>query len=265
MTDLFLSLEQLPKGLSYFIVSIFGLIIGSFLNVVIVRLPKNKSVIKPRSQCVHCKHKIPWYDNIPVLSYIFLLGRCRKCRKKISIRYPLIEILTALLFVAAQVNFGWSGLLVFRDFPFLAMLVVISFIDLEHRIIPDELSLGGLALGLGTSYWVPELGVLSSLLGAAIGFVLFYGIAWTYLNMRGHSGMGGGDIKLLAMLGSFLGPSGVMTTVLVSSTLGSVIGVIWAMSQKKKNFMKVAIPYGPFLVIGALSYYLLGWGVRSFF
>jgi leader peptidase (prepilin peptidase) / N-methyltransferase len=264
MSDIFATLEGLSSYLNLFILIVYGLIVGSFLNVVIVRLPKRKSVIKPRSRCVHCKYKIPWYDNIPIISYVILLGRCRKCKKKISIRYPIVEIITALLFVAAQAKFGWSLLLLVRDLPFLCMLIVITFIDLELRIIPDELSIGGLALGLGTAYWVPELGLMPSVLGAAIGFTLFYVLAWLYLNMKGQSGMGGGDIKLLAMIGSFVGPSGVITTILLSSILGSVIGILWAISQKEKNLMKVAIPYGPFLVIGALFYYLLGWGFRIF-
>jgi leader peptidase (prepilin peptidase)/N-methyltransferase len=264
MSEIFVTLEQLPALLNYLILGVFGLIVGSFLNVVIVRLPKNKSVVKPRSQCVNCRYKIPWYDNIPVVSYAFLLGRCRKCKRKISIRYPIVEVITALLFVAAQTRFGWSLLLFVRDLPFLAILVGVTFIDLEHRIIPDELSIGGLVLGLATAYWVPELGLMSSVVGSAIGFAIFYILAWLYLNMKGQSGMGGGDIKLLAMIGAYVGPSGVVTTILVSSILGSIVGILWAVLQKEKNLMKVAIPYGPFLVIGSLTYYLLGWGFRIF-
>jgi leader peptidase (prepilin peptidase)/N-methyltransferase len=248
----------MPDWLTTLASGVFGLIIGSFVNVVVIRLPKNKSIVRPSSCCPKCKRPIRWWDNVPVLSYLALRGKCRSCSKPISIRYPIIELLTALLFVTVKIRFGWSSLLFFHDWPFMAMLVAITFIDLEHRIIPDPLSLGGLALGLLTCWAVPELGWVRSFSGAALGFSLFYGLAWAYQALKGRSGLGGGDIKLLAMLGSFVGPSGVFTTILISSVFGSIVGISWGFFQGKKNLMNLSLPFGPFLVIGALYYYLFG-------
>jgi leader peptidase (prepilin peptidase)/N-methyltransferase len=138
------------------------------------------------------------------------------------------------------------------------IFVVVSFIDLEHRIIPDFFSIGGLALGIFTSWSVPELGWWNSIFGAALGFLLFYGIAWSYYRFRKVSGLGGGDIKFLATIGSFIGPNGVIVTVFISSLVGSIAGIGWALLSKKSKLMKLSIPFGPFLVLGALSYYFLG-------
>lgn len=243
-----------------------GLIFGSFLNVVIARLPEGRSVVSPGSSCPKCEAMIRWYDNVPIVSYLALRGHCRACRVPISLRYPLVEFLTALLLCAATYRHGWSLVLLVRDFPLLLALVAVVFIDLDHRIIPDRLSLGGLVLALGTSWLDPQLGVVQSLIGAAIGFGFFYSLAWTYQKLTGRSGLGGGDIKLLAMLGAFLGPSGVFCVILVSSVFGSLVGIGWALISKRTNrgsdgdeaVMQMAIPYGPFLVVGALYYYLLG-------
>ncbi|MCM2321640.1 MAG: prepilin peptidase [Oligoflexia bacterium] len=237
---------------------LIGLTVGSFLNVVVARLPHDQSVVRPRSRCPGCGKLIVWYDNVPLVSFLLLRGRCRHCSMKISWRYPMIELTTGLLFLAAMVQFGPSPALVLRDWPFLAVLVAVTFIDLEHRIIPDELSLGGLVLGLATCWFDPRLVWYQAVLGAALGFGLFYGLAWAYEKYSGRSGLGGGDIKLLAMIGAFLGPSGVLATILVSSVSGSLVGIGWALAQKQKQIMTAAIPYGPFLVIGGLYYYLFG-------
>jgi leader peptidase (prepilin peptidase)/N-methyltransferase len=235
-----------------------GLTIGSFLNVVIVRLPLEKSIAFPGSHCPSCQAKLKWYENLPVLSYLALRGKCRSCKSEISIRYPIVELITALLFLAAKLKFGFTPLLFIRDFPFLAILTAVTFIDLEHRLIPDPLSLGGLIVGLATSFWVPGLGLLNSVIGASVGFGVFYALAWLYLRYSGRSGLGGGDIKLLAMIGAFLGLGGVFAAILISSIFGSLVGIGWAVVSKKEKVMSVAIPYGPFLVVGALYYYLLG-------
>lgn len=239
-------------------VVLLGLIVGSFLNVVIYRLPLEKSIVKPRSQCTNCGSQVAWYDNVPVLSYLLLRGRCRKCKTKISLRYPLVELLTALLFTAALVRFGFGTLLFVRDLPFLALLVAITFIDLDHRIIPDELNIAGAVIGLSTAYFVPGFGLIQALMGAALGFGLFYSMAFAYEKLKGKSGLGGGDIKLLGMLGTFVGFQGVVATILVSSILGSVIGLTYAYFNREKEMLQVAIPYGPFLVVGALYSYLIG-------
>jgi leader peptidase (prepilin peptidase)/N-methyltransferase len=237
---------------------LFGLIVGSFLNVVVARVPKKKDLVWKRSACPSCQAPIHWYDNVPVLSYLALRGKCRACQKRISLRYPVIEILTAFLFLAAKVRFGMTPLLVLRDWPFLGILVAVTFIDLEHRIIPDVLSLPGVLLGLLTAYWVPGLGLIQGLLGAALGFGFFYGVALLYQWRTGKSGLGGGDVKLLAMMGAFIGPHGVFTTILVSSIFGSVAGIAWGKVQGKGKLLKTSIPFGPFLVVGCLYYYLLG-------
>lgn len=244
--------------LHLWIVGYLGLVLGSFANVVIARMPVGKSIVHPPSACPKCSQRIRWFDNVPVVAYIALRGRCRSCKNPISIRYPIIELLMMGLFLLMKSFFGVSWLLYARDLPFAFLAVTITFIDLDHRIIPDELSLGGLVLGLALSYWVPGLGLVQSVVGALIGFSVFYALAWIYEWKTGKQGLGGGDIKLLAMIGSFLGPLGVFYTILLSSILGSVIGIGVALAQKKQSVMGVAIPYGPFLMLGALYYYILG-------
>ncbi len=251
-------LDSLPGWEIHLWSIVLGLVVGSFLNVVIARLPHGQSLITPRSACPKCHAPIAWYDNIPVFSFISLRGRCRHCEAAISVKYPIIECLTALLFLAAEMKVGVSSALVLRHWPWVSILVAVTFIDLEHRIIPDALSLGGAVLGLLTSLLPYEIGWRSSVLGFLFGFGVFYLLALLYLQVRGRSGIGGGDVKLLGMMGAFLGVQGVFVTILLSSVLGSVVGIGWARWSHKKDLMKFAIPYGPFLVLGALCYYLLG-------
>lgn len=238
----------------------YGLVVGSFVNVLVARVPDRRSIVKPPSSCPGCGARVRWHDNVPVLSYLALRGRCRGCKAPISLRYPVVELLVALLFVTTYLRFGLSPLLFVRDWPFVAILVAVTFTDLERRLIPDPLSLGGLAVGLATAWWTPELGLLGALAGAATGFCVFYAFAWIYMKRSGRSGLGGGDIKLLAMIGAFVGVQGVFWTILVSSILGSVIGIVYGLAKRDEGggLLKVAIPYGPFLVLGALWYYLLG-------
>ncbi len=251
-------MEEMPIWLTYLASVAFGLVMGSFLNVVVARIPHGQSIVRPGSRCLNCRNAICFSDNIPILSYLLLGGKCRKCKKPISIRYPMIEILTALLFLTVRIRFGWSLSLFYRDWPFVMILLSVTFIDLEHRIIPDSLSLGGLLLGLVTCTSSSGPGWEKSFLGAFLGFSSFYLLAWIYLKLSGHSGLGGGDIKLLAMLGAFLGPEGVFATILISSVFGSLVGIGWALATQKKNVMKLTIPYGPFLVVGGFYYYFLG-------
>jgi leader peptidase (prepilin peptidase)/N-methyltransferase len=250
--------ENMPIWLTYFISVVFGLIFGSFVNVLILRLPKGQSVVLPNSRCPKCEKSIRWWDNIPVLSFLLLKGKCRFCRKPISVRYPVVELLTALLFLTCRVKFGWTSVLFFHDWPLMVLLVAVAFIDLDHHIIPDQLSLGGLVLGLSTCWMVPQLGWMNSFLGAFFGFSVFYALAWSYQKVRRVSGLGGGDIKFLATIGAFLGPSGVVATIFVSSIVGSSVGIGWALLSKKQKLLQLSIPYGPFLVIGALYYHFLG-------
>jgi len=235
---------------------LIGLILGSFLNVVVFRLPRKQSIIFPPSRCTFCQTKLTFWQLIPILSFFLLKGKCFTCKKRISIRYPIIEFLTGLLFLATSLQSinPWS--LILRDWPFISFLLAIAFIDLEHQIIPDQLSLSGLCVGLLTCSMKSELGILGALSGAGLGFGIFYFLAWVYFVLRGKMGLGGGDIKLLAMIGAFIGPYGVLITILISSILGSLVGIGLLYIQREKNFSEFILPYGPFLVAGALGYYL---------
>lgn len=237
---------------------LLGLVVGSFVNVLIYRLPLDQSVIRPGSHCPACKKSVAWYDNLPLLSYLILRGRCRSCQTKISILYPFVELITAFLFYFAFLKYGFSWLFFARDLPIIAALIAVTFIDFKHRIIPDELSIGGTLLCLALSYWDPGLGLLSSFIGAAFGFGLFYFFAWLYLRSAKRSGLGGGDIKFLALVGAFLGVEGVFATILVSSVTGSIGGILWGFLSRQENVLRVSIPFGPFLVLGCLCYYYFG-------
>jgi leader peptidase (prepilin peptidase)/N-methyltransferase len=261
----------------------FGLVMGSFLNVAIHRLPRGESVVSPRSRCPGCKRAISARDNIPVISYLLLGGKCRYCQQPISIRYPAVELLTGLLFVASVWGLGATPMaLVFMGFS--SAMVVVSFVDFDHQIIPDEISLGGLVLGLvlvpvvhslqpGVSYW-SELG--ASALGAAIGAGLLWSVGFLHARLSvalGRSfphwpgegepiprpgdadywlwfpGLGLGDVKLLAMIGAFLGPWGVFDTLLLASLIGLVVGVAWGVAQRNWSS---PFGFGPALASGAL-------------
>ena len=237
------------------IVFIFGLLIGSFLNVCIYRLPRNESLAFPASHCPICNAAIPPWLNIPVVSYLLLRGRCRSCATSISAIYPLVELLTALLGLALYLRFGLS-LPFFILTVLSASLVVVAFIDLEHQIIPDEISLSGIVIGFACSFFIPRIGWLNSLLGILAGGGSLYLVAWGYERFTGKEGMGGGDIKLLAMLGAFLGWKAIPFIIFVSSLTGSVIGVTIMLIKKQDG--KLAIPFGPFLVIGAFVYIFFG-------
>jgi leader peptidase (prepilin peptidase)/N-methyltransferase len=234
-----------------------GLIFGSFANVLVFRLPQKESVVFRPSYCPECQKSILWKDKIPLLSYLFLGGRCRFCKKKIALRYFLIEMLGGLFFWLAFLHTGWSPLLWFRIWPMLVLFLAIAFIDFEHRIIPDELNLIGWIIGMGTS-WMVSGGWVSCLLGSVFGFGMFYLLAWAYFALRNQSGLGGGDIKFLGMLGAFLGSQGVLVTVVLSSLLGSAVGIVFACIQKEQHWTKTSLPFGPFLIFGALSYYFFG-------
>jgi leader peptidase (prepilin peptidase)/N-methyltransferase len=236
---------------------VLGLIFGSFTNVLVFRLPQKQSVVFRPSYCPQCQKSILWKDKIPVLSYLFLGGKCRFCRNPIVSRYFWIEILGGLFFWLAFLHTGWNALLWFRIWPMLVLFLAITFIDLEHRIIPDELNWVGWILGMGTSWMIPG-GWLPCFLGSVLGFCVFYALAWVYFVVRNQSGLGGGDIKLLAMIGTFLGPEGVFVTIVLSSLLGSVVGMGYALVRKEQHWTQTALPFGPFLIVGALSYYFFG-------
>src|SRR3989338_2853414 len=223
---------------------LFGAAIGSFSNVCIYRLPKKLSIISPPSQCPNCGKSISPFDNIPIISFILLRGRCRYCQSPISWRYPIVELITGLIFLSLYLNFRISPQ--FFIYALLCTsLIIIAFIDLEHKIIPDIITLPGILIGLIISFIFSYTPLTHSIKGLLIGGGLFYLIA--ILSM---GGMGGGDIKLIAMIGSFLGWEKVLLTIFLGSLSGSIIGIILIILRKKGR--KDTIPFGPFLSLGTI-------------
>ena len=245
----------MPAYLIEMFVFIFGLCIGSFLNVCIYRLPVSKSIVKPRSMCSNCGTLIAGYDNIPILSYLWLKGRCRHCRIKISMRYPMIELLAGLFALGTYLKFG-LGIEAFIYFLFFAALIVVTFIDLDHRIIPDVITLPGIPICFLASFALPAITYLEALLGILIGGGSLFLVAWTYSLITKKEGMGGGDIKLLAMMGAFIGWKGVLFTIFVASLAGTLAGL--AVIVQSRNGLKLAVPFGPFLAIGCITYIFFG-------
>ncbi len=234
---------------------VFGAMIGSFLNVCIWRIPEGKSIVFPASHCPKCGKSIRPYDNIPLLSWLILRGRCRDCGKPISARYPLVELLTALLSLAMFWKYGLS-LPYVAAFVFTAALIVITFIDFDHQIIPDVISLPGIPVFFLLAVFVMGIGFLDALLGLLIGGGFLYLVAVGYELLTKREGMGGGDIKLLAMIGAFLGWKSLFFVVFMSSILGAIVGIVLIMIKGKD--MKYAVPFGPFLSIAAVMYLFVG-------
>ncbi len=228
---------------------ILGAMVGSFLNVCIYRLPKEESIIWPRSHCPTCKKMIKFYDNIPLISYLLLRGKCRYCKGSISLQYPLVEGITALISLFLIMKFGPSLSYLFY-FAFVAALIGITVIDLYHQIIPDVISLPGIGVGLLASLIIPQITFFNSLMGILLGGGSLFLVASLYQWIFKREGMGGGDVKLLAMIGAFLGWKAVILTILLSSLIGSITGIT-IMILKGKDF-KYAIPFGPFLSLGAV-------------
>jgi leader peptidase (prepilin peptidase)/N-methyltransferase len=234
---------------------VFGMLTGSFLNVCICRMPKDESIVSPPSHCPQCSHTIKWYDNIPLLSYLLLRGKCRGCGTHISLQYPLVELLNGILTLFLFLHFGMT--LDFASYFLLcSSLVVITFIDIEHQIIPDEISLPGIVIGFALSFFLKGHSWLNSLLGIILGGGSLLLVAYGYQWLTGKEGMGGGDIKLLAMMGAFLGWKAVPFIIFSSSLIGSVVGISIMLLQKKDS--KLAIPFGPYLAFGALLYIFYG-------
>ncbi len=258
------------------IVFLFGLCIGSFLNVCIHRLPQGQSVVRPRSRCPKCKKPIAAYDNIPVLSYLLLRGRCRNCRARISAQYPLVELLTglALLMVYFWFDLSTAGL---KAALFSAAMIVLVFTDLHHRKLPDRVTLPGIGIGLVFALWLPigdntstllwrwvtgnypaavSASVVNALLGAAIGAGILYGLGELWYRLRGVEAMGLGDVKMMAMVGVFLGPKLTTLTLLLGSLAGSLLGSLFILLARKDT--KYELPFGSFL--GAAALVALFWG-----
>ena len=244
------------------IIAVFGAVFGSFLNVCIYRIPRNKSIIHPPSACPICGKSIRFYDNIPVVSYALLGGKCRDCGARISLRYPLIELLTAFLFLMIYRRWGLSSELLTQMF-FSSLLIVVCFIDYDFQIIPDILSIGGLIAGIIISFVRSDFRFLDALYGVLLGGGVLFVIAYGYQLIAKREGMGGGDIKLLAMIGAFIGFKGVIFSLVSGSLIGTLVGIP-LMVMKKEN-TKYAIPFGPFLSLSAVLYLFIGdRAVRAF-
>ncbi len=234
---------------------LLGLVLGSFMNVCIYRIPEKMSIVNPGSHCRTCSAVIRWYDNIPLLSYLILRGRCRQCKAPIGFRYPLVEVLAGALSLALFLRHGLS-LIYLHTLVFSLSLVVISFIDLDHMIIPDVLSIPGIIIGILASFIVPYISPLESLIGMIAGGGTFYLIASGHSLLTGKEGMGGGDIKLIAMIGAWMGWRPLPIVVLISALAGILIGGIFIIASGKGA--RARIPFGPFLALGALIYLFFG-------
>lgn len=236
-------------------VFIFGALVGSFLNVCIHRLPIGESVVFPASHCPHCRQAIQPYDNVPILSYLILRGRCRSCGAGISARYPAVETLTGLAAVAVVCAAGLTAHALLA-FAFVCALIVITFVDVDYQIIPDAISLPGIGVGFAAALLLGQPSWTASLAGILLGGGLLWGVAEGYHWLTGREGMGGGDIKLLAMIGAFLGWQAVPVTLMIASLAGTAVGVTLMVVQRRGG--RTAIPFGPFLAVGAAC--ALFWG-----
>lgn len=241
--------------LTDFLVFVFGICIGSFLNVCIYRLPESKSIAHPRSMCPSCGTLIRFYDNIPIFSYMALRGKCRHCTAHISFRYPVVEFISGMFAVGVFLKYG-MGLETLIYFTFIATLLVITFIDIDHQIIPDVITLPGIPIFLAASLALPKITLIESILGILTGGGSLFLVAWLYHLLTRKEGMGGGDIKLLAMMGAIVGWKGVLFTIFVASAVGTLAGMLIIIKSGKT--MKLAVPFGPFLAIGGIAYILIG-------
>ena len=270
-------LDQNP-GLGYPLAAGLGLMLGSFLNVVILRLPRRlewqwkrdsletlgepeiydpppPGIVVERSHCPHCKHELSWYENIPVFSWLALRGKCRNCKSPISIQYPLVELLTMALVLCCvwKFGFGWQG---FGAIVFTCFLVALSGIDLRTQLLPDQLTLPLMWLGLVASIDSLYMPAKPALVGAIIGYLSLWSVCWVFKQLTGKQGMGHGDFKLLAAMGAWFGLHGILPTILLSSLVGAIIGSIWLYAKGRDR--ATPIPFGPYLAIaGWITFF---WG-----
>jgi leader peptidase (prepilin peptidase) / N-methyltransferase len=249
-----------------------GACVGSFLNVCIHRMPADESVVRPGSRCPRCGAPIAWYDNIPIVSWLWLGARCRRCRAGIGARYPLVELATGALGIAVLVAFGPTARAAVA-FLFAAALLLVSVIDLDHRFIPDEVSLPGIVVGIAAAFLLGRPTPLDAALGAALGGGVLWAVAWGYERTAGVEGMGLGDVKLLAMIGAFLGWQAIPAVLIIASITGSLAGLAVMLGPRgrarqrravrslgwralipfvRRSARRTEIPFGPFLALGAL-------------
>jgi leader peptidase (prepilin peptidase)/N-methyltransferase len=238
-----------------------GLMIGSFLNVCIYRLPRRESIVWPASHCTSCNRPLTWFENIPIVGWLALRGRCRTCASRISAVYPLVEVTTGAVFAGGALVYGVSPLLFVR-LAFACALIVLFVIDLQHRILPNAITLPGIAAGFLASLFLPP-GWLSSLIGIAAGGGILFAIAEAYYRLRGIEGLGMGDVKMLAMIGAVLGWPLMLLTLVLASFVGSLVGV--GLMASGRGGMQAALPFGTFLALGALVAAVAGDPILSWY
>jgi leader peptidase (prepilin peptidase)/N-methyltransferase len=233
-------------GITWF--ALLGLVVGSFLNVCIYRLPREMSIVAPRSRCGGCGHQLAWYENVPVVSYLTLGGKCSRCRAPISLMYPIVEVVTGLTFALGYWWFGLTPLLAVR-LLFACALIVLFVIDLQHQILPNVITLPGVVIGFLLS-GVGGPGWKSSLIGIAVGAGSLFAVSEVYYRVRHEEGLGMGDVKMLGMIGAFLGWQLVLVTLMISTILGSIVGV--GILLVRRETLKYALPFGTFLALAAI-------------
>jgi len=238
----------MPVGLVVTVLAVLGACVGSFLNVCIYRLPRRESLAWPGSHCTSCTRSLAWYENIPIVSWVVLRGRCRTCRAPISWMYPIVEVTTALVFVIGYLLYGLTPLAAVRVL-FGCALIVLFVTDLQHKILPNVITVPGIAIGFACSLFVPP-GWRDSLIGIVAGGGVLFALAEAYYRVRGQEGLGMGDVKLLGMIGAFLGWKLVLLTLVLASFAGSLAGGV--MIASGRGSMKYALPFGTFLAVGAL-------------
>ena len=239
---------ELPAAFYVVFFAAFGLIVGSFLNVCIYRLPLKQSIVWPASRCTTCERPLEWYENVPVFAWMALGGRCRTCRTRVSVMYPIVELVTGALFVGAYLLYGVTPLMFVRT-AFGCAMIVLFVIDLQHRILPNVITVTGVPIGFVLSLFLPP-GWWESLLGLLIGGGVLFVIGEAYYRLRGIDGLGMGDVKMLAMIGAFLGWRLTLVTLIFASFTGAMAGA--GMLVTGRGGMKAALPFGTFLAVGAL-------------
>jgi len=253
---------DLSPAFLLFALALFGLNIGSFLNVCIGRIPAGQSIVSPPSRCPRCNTAIRWQDNIPVLSYLILGGRCRQCRAPISLRYPIVELVTSVCFVLQGIAHGDDLPLLVSRLVFTGLLIALFGTDLETMRLPNVLTLPGLVLGLISSVFLPP-GIVASLIGVVIGAAIPYTIRWIWQRARGVDAMGLGDVKMLAMIGAFLGWRQVWVVLFLASVTGAIVGL--AVTAGRGRSMRTRLPFGTFLAVAAFIASLTGEAVLDWY
>ena len=237
------------------LLGVFGLMLGSFLNVCIARIPQGLSIVSPPSRCPVCLTPIRWHDNIPVVSYLVLGGKCRACHAAISVRYPIVEIVTAVACMLQAWMFADQPVLLAARVVLTAVLIVLFGTDLDTQRLPNVITLPGIVVGLAFSVWAPP-GIIASLIGAALGAFILWAVRWLWRRLRGVDAMGLGDVKMLAMIGAFLGWRQVWVVLFLGSLAGALVGV--ALSLGRGRSLQTRLPFGTFLALAAYAASLIG-------